>query len=575
MTRPETASTDTREIGDDPSNMPIFNNIRATHAPPEIPACVLQLYYGSSSNFSFLQHLHSHLSTERPQAGQSEGQNDEVQDGEAGIDTYKYRGIVFDNVSDPRQPAPLFLRYSLAKSFLDKYLTTVHCFIPCLDAEQLTANFEQLYGTANPGHVGIAEKALVVIAMAMGARSTEHDYWRKTLLKQARTEAEQLLYVVNMKAVQVSLLLAHCEFGAGHPNASHICLGNAVTKSLAAGLHREGSAPHRSNNTRSEASSTMWNLFVHESINCFVLGRPYMLSRDDIGIPAPERPSAMGAIVRLCMIIRRTHQMYNRHDTSINAGLRSAYSIRHSLLKFSATVKEDLNITIGGTPDYTNREILLWHVIYSYLYYYTMLLAFRPFLLLYVQLKKRAEMERDEERQKYFSKESLLFEAGEYCISAAKSTVLFAELLISSDINLQALCNHGFFLETACFVLVMAAIHDKRSSNQHIAYISRGLDTLRKLIQREPIRSIVSALEQMLQKVKAAVPQKPQVTELPVAQESREDVVRNQHHPEESWIELRQPFMSHNPPPDFEASGEPVTGAEDNSLDTSWPTIDW
>ncbi|KAL1631120.1 hypothetical protein SLS56_004508 [Neofusicoccum ribis] len=410
----------------------IFNNIRATYTPPESPSCVLQLYYGPSSNFSFLQHIHSHLTTRQASQSVNEGH-----DGDEGIEKYKYNGIVFGSVAN-QGPAPstVFLRYELAKAFLQNYLSTIHHFMPLLDPERLRSTFERLYGSRNKTEpVEPLEKALLVISMAMGAISTEHEDWRETLLAQARTEAESVRYHVNVKAVQIALLMAHCEFATGHPNLSYLSLGSAISKALAAGMHKEG----RGSDSRSEANHTMWVLFCNESISCLMTGRPYLLNRENITIPLPERPSFRTAFVRLSMTIRRTHRMYHHHDASIISELiESVHCIHQELKEFSNLAKEDLGVVIGGSTCPLDGQKLSWHIVTNYR------MAF------------------------------------------------------------LGLCNHGYFLESACFVLVLAAVHDHGSTAaSHVQYITRGLASCRKLVQREPVRSVVAALEQMLEKLEA------------------------------------------------------------------------
>lgn len=59
----------------------------------------------------------------------------------------------------------------------------------------------------------------------------------------------------------------------------------------------------------------------------------------------------------------------------------------------------------------------------------------------------------------------------------------------------------AIYLESACFVLVLAAVYDDRVPSRYIEYVDTGLKLLRKLDKREHVRSIVEALEQMLSRV--------------------------------------------------------------------------
>ncbi|KAL0264238.1 hypothetical protein SLS55_000185 [Diplodia seriata] len=337
----------------------IFNNVRATYAAPESPSCLLQLYYGPSSNFSFLQHIHSHLTARR--ASQSVSDDN---DGGQGIDKFKYKGIVFGSASKHGPTtSPVFLHYELARSFLQNYLSTTHHFIPVLDPERLRSTFEKLYGRGNMGEsIEPLDKTAVIISLAMGAISTEEEYWRAKLLGQARTEAESVRYHVNVKAVQVALLMAHYEFATGHPNLAYLSLGSAVTKAFAAGIHKAGRG-----SDRPEVSRTMWNLFCNESISCLMLGRPYLLSREIITVPLPETPSFVASLVRLCMTIRHTHQMYFDDKTStISNMVDSANEILRELQAFSASVKEDIGVHIGASTCPASGEKLAWHVVTNY-----------------------------------------------------------------------------------------------------------------------------------------------------------------------------------------------------------------
>ncbi|EKG11441.1 Transcription factor fungi [Macrophomina phaseolina MS6] len=236
--------------------------------------------------------------------------------------------------------------------------------MPLLDPVRLWSTFEKLYAPRKREEpLDLLDKASVIIAMAMGAISTEEEEWRETLLGQARTEAELTRYHVNAKAVQVSLLLAHCEFATGHPNLAYLCLGSAVTKALAAGIHKAG----RGSDSRSEANRTMWTLFCNESISCLMLGRPHLLDREMITIPGPDRTSFVAVLVQLCMTIRRTHKVYSQQEGSSISDLNEHFqSIHEELNMFSDFVKRDFGMNIGTPPLSDGGEKLMHHIVLSY-----------------------------------------------------------------------------------------------------------------------------------------------------------------------------------------------------------------
>jgi hypothetical protein len=69
----------------------------------------------------------------------------------------------------------------------------------------------------------------------------------------------------------------------------------------------------------------------------------------------------------------------------------------------------------------------------------------------------------------------------------------------------QGVYNHAFYLESACFVLGLAAVHESGlySANYLLERASTGLRLLRQLGPREPAKSIGAAVEQMISRIRA------------------------------------------------------------------------
>ncbi|KAF2144314.1 uncharacterized protein K452DRAFT_246627 [Aplosporella prunicola CBS 121167] len=587
-------------FNDVPPRYQIYSSVRATHPHEQSPSCVLQLYYGSSSNFSFLQHLHAHFTAqeEGPRSGPPET---EVQNGNPGLDMYKYQGLAFGSSVDQRgrDATPVFLRHDLAKLFLQNYLSTAHYYLPFLSPEKLYSSFEKLYGSGEETTVDPSERAIVLAAMAIGSCPTRHELWRKTLVSQARTEAESMLHIVNLRAVQVSLLMAHCESIVGRPNSAYLYLGSAVRKAFAAGLHRNSSNKQPTRSERSEcneASRTCWALFCYEQIICFSLGRPSSFPQVDIGIPLPEPKSFLAALVQMCEIIHGTQQMYNYHDSSPGRDLRACHRIRQRLRSFAHAVKDDLHITIGGTLE--RGEKLVMQTVLSYLYFNTLLLTFRPFLLLYVELKKQGKLVSEGHSHSDPTKKSppWLLEACEYTAEAARSIVSLSEGVFSMEIGAEGIYNHTFFLESASFVLIIASLHDDRSTDRHVRYINRAIKSLRHMIPREPTLSVIAALEQMLAKVHALNGSAPQTDGSPINPSTGPDETltlppllgqepqgRENSFGNPQLVPLSAHPIAHSTPTEyvtppgygaFDMDGQ-AAGSRNDLLESEWPTMDW
>lgn len=335
--------------------MHIFNNIRATHA-----AAGTELFYGASSVFSLLQHLDAHLPSQAAPVLHLQPGVDEVHDGDESIQRYNYQNIAFDCIPQPASRAvqSVFISQDLARASLRNFLLTAHHLTPFLEPERLSSTLEKLYIPSENPSLEQADRALVVVAMATGAALAKDNPCREHLLAQARAETESMLYAISLRAVQVALLMAQCEFESGNPNISYLQLGSAVRKAFAAGIHRA---------TSLEAKQTMWALYCAESMVCFMIGRNPSMTEDDIVAPTLEQPSHMGSFVRLCTIVRSAYRIY-RPDTTMTIAndMDRVNSVYQQLLGFSRTLKEDLSLEIGGQLYALTGEALSWHVTISY-----------------------------------------------------------------------------------------------------------------------------------------------------------------------------------------------------------------
>lgn len=157
-------------------------------------------------------------------------------------------------------------------------------------------------------------------------------------------------------------------------------------------------------------------------------------------------------------------------------------------------------------------------------YHITRLLLFRPFLLLCLELKRRGIKDILRERNGGIEM-TVLYEAAERSVKAAIDIIDFCDSMFSLQIGTEvfpaALCasskrlqvqgpyNHGFYLESACFILALAAVHhsDRLTSNC-FDKLHTGLRLLRQLSSHDPVRSTIAAVEQMIARI-CALPTSP------------------------------------------------------------------
>lgn len=339
-----------------PSRLAIFNNIRATQ---ETAQGRTELFYGASSPFSVLQHLDAHLPMRGVPATYPNPDVEEVQDGDRSIRSYNYQNIVFDHLPVNIPPLDAFdaTSYASAKIALRNFLVTAAPRLPFLEVNNLCANFERLYGAAQSTPLPTADKVLVIAAIAWGGFGLTDLPHRQLFIAQARAEAANIMYDINTKTVQATLLLSQLEFEAGSPNVCYLHLGGAIRKAFAAGVHRSDTA---------NAQQTMWALYCNESLTCFLLGKQYSLMDTDISFPQPQDPSYVASFVRLCAIARSAHRIYHQDDKGVTADLAAADVVHAHLRTFSTELISKTGLDIGGPLYALAGESLAWHIIISY-----------------------------------------------------------------------------------------------------------------------------------------------------------------------------------------------------------------
>ncbi|KAF9690670.1 hypothetical protein EKO04_011461 [Ascochyta lentis] len=475
-----------------PPRLNIFNNIRATQ---DTPRGRIELFYGASSPFSVLPHLDAHVPMQGSPAIHLDPVAEEVQNGNRSIKSYNYQNIVFDHLPSPSPHLDGLesTSYASAKVALRNFLVTSCPRLPFLDPGTLCAHFERMYSTDNRATLLPADKALVTTVLGLGALPLIDLPYRKLFIAQARAEVVTILYDINLKTVQATLMMALFEFQAGSPNICYLHLGSAIRKAFAAGVHRTDTP---------EAKQTMWALYCNESLVSFKLGKQPGLAEKHITIPQPEDKSNSAYFVRLCTIVRSAYRIYHL-DGMVVADLTAARSVHQQLYDFSTLLRKNTRLEIGGQIYALAGEDLTWHIAISYVYYVTELLLFRPFLLLRLELKRRGV--NDILRERNGGVEMVeLNEAAGHSVKAASNIIDFCDSLFSLNIGIEGLYNHPFYLESACFLLGLAAVlNGSHIQSDCLEKVHTGLRLLRRLGSREPVRSTTAAVEQMIGRIHA------------------------------------------------------------------------
>lgn len=257
----------------------------------------MQLYYGPSSNFAFLQHIHQTLTHAGSRSTESLDRDD-IQ----GLDYFKQRETFFGTTQSHAldtvmaKAGSLFLSFELSREFLENFLSSIHHLTPFLSADVLRQMLIRLHGQNNDESLTPAKTVIMLLALANGATLTSHSQWVEVLYEKAKSEAAPLDETVNLEAVQISLLLAHYQASCGRPNSAYLQLGLACRKAYAAGLHKD--IEHKTDRPETGERSmkrrvTLWALVFWERWVSFWLGRPSSVI-SKCHLDAPLDPQALG-----------------------------------------------------------------------------------------------------------------------------------------------------------------------------------------------------------------------------------------------------------------------------------------
>ncbi|KAL1642330.1 hypothetical protein SLS61_009716 [Didymella pomorum] len=424
---------------------------------------------------------------------------EKVQNGDRSIRSYNYQNIVFDHLPDPVPYINGFdhTSYASAKIALRNFLVTACPRMPFLDQTAVCDNFEKLFGRVGGTVLTTADRAIVVAALGLGAYPLTDLPNRQLFLTQARAEAVTVMYDINTEAVHATLMLAQLEFEAGSPNICYLHLGGAIRKAFAAGVHRSESQVSK---------HTMWTLYCYESLICFTLGKNPSVDDKDISRPLQDDLSYIAHFVRLCTIVRAAYRIYSLDDT-VRSDLAAAASVSQQIADFSKALERTTRLKIGGQLYTLSGGDLAWQITFSYAFYATELLLFRPFVLLCLELKRRGIKDILSERNGQVEM-TVLFEAAKRSVRSAKDMIRFCDSLFSLQLGIEGLYSHGFYLESACLVLALATVHDSiELSTNCFEMLCTGLRLLRRLGSHEPVSSTSAAVEQMIARIQKLRPE--------------------------------------------------------------------
>ncbi|KAL4877858.1 hypothetical protein BJY04DRAFT_230299 [Aspergillus karnatakaensis] len=492
-----------------PTRLP-HSSVMATHL--QSPGQLMQLYYGPTSTFSLMQTVYRGLI---PGYAENMGETarGDVEEGSAGLDMFQFRNIFFgisesngghaDGMSkngNERSPAPVFVPYPVAKALLQRFLLTLYHLMPFHPKEAYMKKLDELYNSPAAGSERAPGSRVVLVAIAIAALNTEHHRLADLLYGSVTAEVATMNDIVNVEMVQEKADdQEHALFQneKGHPNSAFLHLGNAGRKAICAGLHKVTS---RNDSLFEETQRTFWSLYIYEVLVSFLLGRPSFLSWLDIEVPVPKDPF-LSCLIRLTQIMSKSaNNVYDKSHDSFTSMQEAAASVHIELEAFGPLMQQSLGVRIDSEPLQYEKGVC--QTMLTTLYNHTLLLTYRPFLILRGKSRSQPNQTEQEKSGKFQEQRSdvprWLDNACGHAIIAARDTIHHISKASCANPLIQELRYNAFFIGSSVFVLVYDMLHDRAAASAHLPWINVGYQTLSAMRKGEPITGTMRAINLVL-----------------------------------------------------------------------------
>ncbi|OTB02667.1 hypothetical protein M426DRAFT_322431 [Hypoxylon sp. CI-4A] len=476
----------------------VYQSVIATHGDESSSAEHSRLFYGPSSQFAFLQQIHRKVLSSDLQKQSSQS---DVQDGGPGLDLFRQRSIFFGTPSriSPRSnhtsdsissTVPL----SQAKDFLNRY-KTIYCGVfPLFTDTELDDLFRHLYDEESENVLTSHTKAIALAILANGGLAAGFTNLAEKLFVMANQEAIFSLDVVSLPAIQLLILLSEYQNNMGRPNSVYLHLGVACRKALAMGLHRESNATSTNPNNVSKRQATLWCLYFNENFQSLALGRESAIKMADISTPLPSSHTVLASLCKLAHIAED--------------GARVIYGLRHASLGKLYVAAEEIHVRIRefaaesgiGSPGFANRHKIpdgIASLIIHNVYYHTILLTFRPFLI--------AESALPSTQNNVSPQQVWLRQASRYAVNAAQDSIAYASYMFQKDDVCRSSRYNAFFLDASCVVLLFDILQHPSKHACNVEYIQMALLALSSMDQDEPVTTCSRSIEQTLRIVERTI----------------------------------------------------------------------
>jgi len=447
----------------------------------------MNLHYGPSSTFVFLQQLHRFLfGDQAPKQTAISGRSTNYT-AEA-ISEFGYSPIFFGKDTDspmttsvqqqqhqhqqqqeiPAGFAPEMLSFDLAATFLEMYLSTVHHVFLFCEPTTLRKLFYNLYSAPANSPNNLRDSTMVMATLAIGAVLTSHPIWADSLYRRVASRLNGWGDAVSLRSVQISMLLSEYHQGQGRPNSAMLAIGRGVQQAFAVGLHRDMPSHDSKDITEAdrcrlrERQATFWSLYAHDRNLSLSLGRPASINDLDIDIPDPTWDHRLMAAVELSRISYKIYyNIYGRNRGSVAEFCRKVQDIYDEMLDFHRSLPGDLKfplteVELRESPASmsTGMMVLTFH------FFQTLTIALRPCLVLDAARRQADQKSADQKPVVPREWVAWLNEAAARLRRASVQIINIFSQAIEANSFMSCMRHSRFFIEGACFSLLFDVIRD-------------------------------------------------------------------------------------------------------------------
>lgn len=481
----------------------------------------LNLHYGPSSTFVFLQQLHRFLlGSAAPRQSTINSQSTNYTS--EAISEFGYSGIFFGNESDNNESAAgLSLElpsFDLAATFLETYLTTVHHVFLFCDQGTLRKLFYNMY-SAPSSNQNSRDSTLVMIVLAVGAFLSNYPIWADSLYRRVAHRLDSWGDSVSLRSVQVSILLSEYHNSQGRPNSAMLAIGRAVHKAFAAGLHRDmpsqgGTRDSTESDRSRERQATFWSLYANDRMASLSLGRPASINELDINILDPSWDSGLMAAVTIARIsFKVNYNIYGRNRGSVSDFCRKVQEIYDEMISFHKSLPQDQKFPLFESElGQYSANLTASQMILAFHFFQTMIITLRPCLVLDAARRRST-------KKSTIPSDALIWlnDAADRCRDASVHIINVFSRAVKVSSFISCMRHSRFFIEGACFALLFDVVRDpaRDGCERNFEAIAQGLHCFTLLpadrllmVSTTGVGRILQLTKQMVAAAKAEANQK-------------------------------------------------------------------